>query len=217
MNRYTCLSTLALAMLLAAAPASAGMRWGANVFGSWNTVAMGDWNDAIDAANSSGTNYDNIESGFTMGVGPTVMVNDNWSFGAHYERVMPAKSSDETTQIEINTGANVFGASVGYWFPSTSSTRFGIDGSLDYYSLASTLGDPSGDVDIEGTGVGFMFRGVASYAFSPMFAGEFSAGYRLADISIESIGGVDPTGSGLESQDYSGFSLRAGISMSFSQ
>lgn len=217
MNRITRLSTLALAMILAAAPASAGMRWGANVYGNWNTHTMGDWNDQIDAANAGGLNYDNIESGFGFGVGPTVMVNDNWSFGAHYERLMPATSSDETTNIEVNTGANVFGASVGYWFPSTSQMRFGVDGAVDYYTLASKLSDPTTDQKIEGSGVGFKISGMASYAFSPMFSGDFGAGYRIADITIDTIGGVDPAGSGLESQDYSGFSLRAGLSMNFSK
>ena len=143
MNRTTRLSILAVAMLLMAAPASAATRWGASVFGSWNTHTMGDWNDAIDAANTSGLDYENIENGFAFGVGPTVTVNDNWSFGAHYERLMPTKSSDETTEIEVNTGANVFGASVGYWFPSTSQMRFGVDGSADWYMLSSKLSDPS--------------------------------------------------------------------------
>ena len=217
MIRNTRLTILALALMLAAAPASADMRWGANVFGSWSTHAMGDWNDQIDAANASGTDYKNIENGFSFGVGPMVTINENWTIGAHYERVMPSKTSDEGTDIEVDTGANVFGASVGYWFPSTSQMRFGVDGSLDYYTLASKLSDPTADVDVEGSGIGFMLRGVASYAFSPVVSGDFSAGYRMADIEIESIGGADPTGSGLESQDYSGFSLRAGFSMHFGQ
>ena len=218
MNRTIRFLPLVLALTLAAAPASAAMKWGAEVFGAWNTHTMDGWNDAIDEANESGLDYESIENGFSFGAGPTLMVNDTWQFGAHFEMLMPKKSSDETTDIEIDTAANVFGASVGYWFPSASPMRFGLNGSIDYYTLASELSDPSETLDVEGSGVGFMIQGMGSYRFSPLFSGNLGLGYRIADIEIDEIGGEPVDGSlPFDSQDYSGLSVRAGLSMNFGQ
>jgi hypothetical protein len=55
--------------------------------------------------------------------------------------------------------------------------------------------------------------GMANWGFTPMFAGNFGAGYRFAKINIDDIGGQSTAGSGFDSEDYSGLSLRAGISL----
>jgi hypothetical protein len=208
-------SALAIALCAVALShntSAAANAFGVELFGSWNTVTMGDWNDQIDLANASGTNYDNIENGYSFGFGPTLNVNGTWEFGAHYERLMAKKSSDETTQIEINPVANAFGVSAAYLFPSQTQFRFGLQAGLDMMHLANKLSDPSTEEDIEGSGVGFQFGALGRYAFNPSVSGQFSVGYRAADVDIESIGGQDPTGSGLESEDYSGVVLRAAFS-----
>jgi hypothetical protein len=201
-----------MALVLTASVASAAnMRWGAQAWGSWNTFSMSDWNTAIDAANASGSNFDNINNGFAFGGGPTVMVNENWQFGVHYERLIAKKSEDQGT--EVKPAANAFGVSGGYWFPSHSQMNLGIGASVDYMKLAGTLSDPTTSLDIHGSGVGGEVMGMANWGFTPMFAGNFGAGYRFAKINIDDIGGQSTAGSGFDSEDYSGLSLRAGISL----
>jgi hypothetical protein len=201
------------AVALTHSTSAAANAFGLELFGTWNTVAMSDWNDQIDAANASGTNYDNIKNGYSFGVGPTLNVNGTWEFGAHYERLTAAETSDAGTQITVSPVANAFGVSAAYLFPSQMPMRFGLQAGVDMMHLASKLSDPTTDQDIEGSGVGFQFGGLARYAFNPSFSGQFSVGYRAADIDVESIGGQDPTGSGLESEDYSGVVLRAAFSI----
>ena len=203
------LSTIALT---ASASSAAGMRWGANVFGAFNTHSMKDWNDIIDASNAgSGSNFDNITSGYSAGLGPFVIVDDKWEIGAHYEMLMPKKSEDQGVSIEPK--ANSFGASIDYLFPAQGSMSFALGISGDYYTLNGELNDPTTNNKIKGSGVGGQVRATGNYAFAPEFAGFVSAGYRMADIDIDTIGGQDVSASGLKTEDYSGLVLRVGISL----
>ena len=199
------------AVAVVSSSSAAEMRWGAQVFGSYDTHAMDDWNNVIDQANTSGSNFNNIHSGMAFGAGPVVTVNDSWQFGAHFERLMAKKSEDSGT--EVKPVANAFGLSVGYLFPSHSPLNMGLFASFDDYTLASTVSDPTASNDVKGSGIGFSFGGTTNYAFSPMFAGNFSLGYRAADIKVDTIGGVDATGSPLSSENYSGVVARLGITL----
>lgn len=211
-SRFVLLAVMAL-MLTAGAASAANMRWGAQAWGAFNTHSMGDWNDAIDAANSSGSDFDNITNGFSFGGGPTVMVNDTWQFGVHYERLVAKKSSDSVSNEDLKPAANAIGVSGGYLFPSTSQVNFGLGVSVDYMNLAGSLSDPSTSLDITGSGIGGQVMGMANWGFTPMFSGNLAAGYRFASIDIDEIGGVSASGSGLEKEDYSGLSLRVGFSL----
>lgn len=203
-------AVVSLAVALNAAPgAAAEMRWGAQVFGGWDTHSMDDWNTAIDQANSFGSNYDNIKNGLAFGGGPVVTVDDRWQFGAHFERLMAKKSEDAGT--EVKPVANAMGVTAGYLFPSNSPMNFGLFASVDYMSLAGTLSDPSTSNDIKGSGVGFLFGGNTNYAFSPTMGGNVSLGYRVADIGVDTIGGQDASGSGLDTENYSGLAARVGF------
>jgi hypothetical protein len=210
MRRISAVLLASIALVLIAVPSSAAMRWGADAFGGYNMHSMNDWNDVIDAANSGGANFDNINGGFSFGIGPTVIVNENWMFGAHYERLMP--SSSEFSGVEIKPEANAFGISGTYLFPSSGPMSYGLGVSVDYMSLGGTLSDPTTSLDEEGSGVGFSILGTTSHAFTPMMSGGVDVGYRIADINIDKIGGQDPAGSGLSSEDYSGMIFRAKLS-----
>src|SRR5689334_8807167 len=100
-------AALAMVSLVATVSAST-MRWGGEAWGAFNTHTMSDWNDAIDQANASGSNFDNIRSGFSFGVGPTMIVNNQWQFGAHYERLMAKSSEDASIQQKLSPSANSF-------------------------------------------------------------------------------------------------------------
>jgi hypothetical protein len=213
MRLTSILALAALAMVSAARTGSAAMRWGGEVNGSFNTHSMKDWNDIIDQANASGASFDNIKSGYSFGVGPTVVVNDRWQFGAQYEMLMAKKSS--FGGVDIENKANAFGASGEYLFPSKSMMSFGLGVGVDYYTLTGDLkqASPPTTDDTKGTGVGGKIFGTGSYAFAPEFSGILTVGYRLANIDIDTIGGQDVSSQGLKTEDYSGVIIRAGISL----
>ena len=50
---------------------------------------------------------------------------------------------------------------------------------------------------------------------APRFSGNLTAGYQIANIKIDKIGGIDPAtaGSTLQHEDYSGAVVRLGISV----
>lgn len=215
-NKFRSFVVVALAIsaiaLTAGISSASEMRWGANVFGAFNTFSMKDWNDIIDQSNSgSGSSFDNIKSGYSFGLGPFVVVGDQWQVGAHYEMLMAKKS--EYQGVSIKPKANSFGVSVDYLFPTQGKTSFSLGASGDYYTLNGELDDPTTTNKTKGSGAGGQVRGTASYAFAPEFAGFLSAGYRFADINIDTIGGQDVSASGLKSEDYSGLVLRVGISL----
>jgi len=211
--RFSMCTVLAVASLAAMTqPAdAAGMQWGFQANGAFNTHAMDDWNDLIDQSNNSGSNFDNITSGLSFGAGPVMIVNEQWVLGAHFERLMPRKSEDQGTEVE--SAGNAFGASVGYLFPSASPFNFGLGVAMDYITLSGSLSDPTDSYDTEGSGMGFQINGLGRYAFSPVFSGLLSLGYRIADIEIDNIGGQDVSGSGLDSENFSGMTVRVGIEL----
>lgn len=211
--RLSMCSVLAVASLAAMTqPAdAAAMQWGFQANGTFNTHAMDDWNDILDDANSSGANFDNITSGFSFGAGPVMIVNQQWVLGAHFERLMPKKSEYQGTEVE--TAGTAFGASVGYMFPSASPFNFGLGVAMDHITLNGSLSDPTTSYDTEGSGLGFQLNGLGRYAFSPMFSGLLSLGYRIADIEIDNIGGQDVSSSGLESENFSGMMVRVGLEL----
>jgi hypothetical protein len=105
-----------------------------------------------------------------------------------------------------------------YMLPSKSTMMFGLGASIDYMTLGSKLTDPTNtptETKVEGKGVGFQLLAQGGYAFSPIFTGSLTAGYRIANITIDTIGGIDPAsvGSPLQHEDYSGLVLRLGVAV----
>lgn len=202
-----------LAALTAVSAEAATMQWGGQVFGAFNTHSMGDWNNIIDQANTSGSNFDNIHNGFSFGGGPFMMMNGNWQFGAHFERLMAHTSEYQGTSVK--NAADALGVSTTYWFPTTSKMNYGLGACVDYMTLAGELDQTSTPTTnkTKGSGMGGMVMASTNYAMTPTFSWNASAGYRIANINIDTIGGQSTTGSGLSSEDYSGLSIRMGFSL----
>jgi len=207
------LAFAACALLAGASLASAApMQWGAEVFGGFNTHSMSDWNDIIDQANASGSNFDNIHNGYSFGAGPTVSMSQ-WQFGADYERLMAKTSSYQGT--DVRPSANSFGVNVGYKIPTTGTMAWMLRGSVDYLSLTGDIHSANSSpstADTHGSGAGFQFLGVGTKSFTPAVSGMLSLGYRFADIKIKDIAGQDVSSQGLSHEDYSGLVARVGLS-----
>lgn len=204
MRRFAlAMSVLFAVAIVFAAPASAA-RIGGEVFGAFNTHGMDDVNDAIDGFNSSGADFNNISNGITGGLGVRVWPNSNVMLAATWEPLF-LSSKDETNDAELKTGANSFQATVGYFFPTLAPAKFGVAGGLGYYVQNGEL--LAGGVsfgDIEGSGIGYHFMGMTEMTVSPGFAVAGSAGWRIADITIDD---SDPE----ITSDYSGFMARVGL------
>ena len=208
-KKYLLSLLLAAAVAAPAVPAHA-MTWGADVFGAFNTHSMGDVNDAIDASNAGGTDFDKVSNSFGGGIGLRVKPNATWMFEGTWEPLFPSTEDKNVSGDKINLTANSFQLTGTYWLPSQATNKFGIAAGLGYYTLNGKLesvGFPN--VDVSGTGVGFHILGTGEWEMSPGFGFFGSAGYRMAKIDDTQFDDLstDPK----SETDFSGFTARAGL------
>jgi hypothetical protein len=199
-------SLVALAAALILAPGVAmSATVGAEVFGALNTYAMEDVNDAADAANALGANFDEVSNGMTGGLGVRIWANPNWMLTAAWEPLF-LETESSATQDTWNLDANSFQFGAAYFFPSTSPTfKYGLGAGLGIYQIGGELSNPTAtpsSVDVEGSGVGFHFMGQSEWTVSPNFSITAAGGYRVADIEVDNSTGT---------ADYSGFIGRVGM------
>jgi len=138
-----------------------------------------------------------------------------------YERLNSSSSASGDIggvgyNLDFDLPANAFVAGATYYFPSASSTRFGITGGIGYYSASGTLEASSGGLterqDVSGNGVGFHGGGALDMTLSSSAHLEAMAGYRIAKTGDLEFDGVTSPG---EAAEYSGFMSRAGFSFFF--
>lgn len=200
MNVFVVLGVFAFAAVPVVASAA---TLGGEVFGAFNSYSMGDVNDALDASNQAGANFDEISSGITGGLALRMWANPNWMFAAGWEPLF-AESKDDVTDTTIDAGGNSFQLTAGYFFPTATSAKYGIAAGLGYYSLNGEQSNPTTTTDVSGNSVGFHFLGMGEWTVSPGFAVTGGAGYRVADVTVDE---TSPE----SSVDYSGFMGRVGL------
>jgi hypothetical protein len=203
-------------MAVSAVPAHA-VTWGGDVFGAFSTHTMKDWNDAIDASNSGGTDFNNVNNSFGGGLGLRLMPNQNWMIEGTWEPLYPSTEDNNTSGDKLSFTANSFQGTATYFFPSQGKNKFGLGAGVGMYSMsgkAESAGSPS--VDLGGSTVGFHVLGTGEMAVSPGFGLFGSAGYRMAKIDDTEIAGMDAAerGGPKVATDFSGFMVRAGLAFS---
>jgi hypothetical protein len=171
------------------------------VFGAWNTHGMNDINDAIDAANQSGSNYDEIKSGLTGGIGLRVWPTSNWMIAASWEPLF-AETSDDASGATTNLDAQSFQGTLGYFFPTLMPAKFGIAAGAGMYTLTGEESFGSSSLDLEGSTVGFHAMGMTEMTVGPGFALTGALGWRWAEVEIEDAS---------IPADYSGLMARVGL------
>jgi len=213
-KKFKLVMVLALVCFAAAPALAADTKFGAEVFGAFNSYSMSDVNDGIDQLNQNdGTNFDDVSSGLTGGINARMWANQNWMFSAGWEPLFLETKTDTPANGKINLDGNSFQATGGYFFPSHSNGRYGIGAGLGYYSIS---GEASGVVsggsttDITGSTVGFHVMGMGEWTVSPGFAITAASGYRIAKISDTKFD--DQSQSPELETDYSGFMGRVGLS-----
>jgi hypothetical protein len=209
MNVLAVLGVFALAMVPVAASAA---TFGGEVYGAFNTHSMQDWNDAIDLANTSGSNFDNVGSDITGGLDLRMWASPNWMFSAGWEPLFLNSEDSANPGDKLSLNANAYTVTGAYFFPSASNGKYGIGGGLGYYSNSGKLestGSP--DVDITGSGVGFHFVGLGEWTVSPGFSVTTTAGYRVAKLTSNELSDGTTTVDSPYDNDYSGFMGRVGL------
>ena len=194
-----------------ASQSSAAPTWGGEVFGAFSTHSMTEWNERIvQPANQNGGDMQEFSNGYGGGLGVRMWPNSNWMVSATWEPMFSSRE-EKVSGDKVNLNANAFEATAGYFFPTTSQTRFGIGAGLGVYQLnGDVTSSSSNDIKLEGSTVGFHFMGLAEWNVKPGFALTGSAGYRVADIKDTKIDNQSVTPDNL-STDYSGLALRAGV------
>jgi hypothetical protein len=196
---------LVFAVALAVPSLASAATFGAEVFGAYNSYAMDDANEAIEAANAGGADFSELSGGITGGVALKMWANPNWMFSAAWEPLF-VSTTDEATDDELSADGNSFQFTAGYFFPTSSpKAKYGLAAGLGHYSLnaESTVGGVTSETT--GSGIGFHFMGLSEWTLSPGFAINGGAGYRVADVEVD-----DATND--ETADYSGFMGRLGLS-----
>jgi outer membrane protein with beta-barrel domain len=217
------LALLALAVLFAAAPASAGSaQFGVGVFGGYNSYAMNDVNDDITNTNTTlGTSLDKINAGVGFGGGLRIRTSPSLLLSLDFERLTSSTSASGNIggvgyDLDFSLPANAVIVGGTYYFPSASSTRFGVTGGVGYYwangNINVSTDAASAKQDVSGNGVGFHGGGALDVSLSPTAHLEAMAGYRIAKTGDLEFDGVTSPG---ESAEWSGFMSRAGFSFFF--
>lgn len=196
---------------LAAASVASAATFGAQVYGAFNTYAMGEWNDAIDEANAMfGNDFDNVGSGLTGGVEVRMWANSSWLVAAGWEPLF-LDSEDSVSGSEVNLNAHAITVTGGYFFPTTGSARYGVAAGLGLYINAGELNSPGTSVDVRGNDVGFHLLGLGEWTVSPGFAVTAGAGYRIAKLSESELTDGTNTVDSPYDNDYSGLIARVGL------
>ena len=213
MRKLQVLSVLAVAVTLCGASVASAATWGLGVHGSFNTHSMQEWNDALDEANSSGAEYENVGNDITGGLDVRMWATPNWMFSAGWEPLF-LNTEDSVSETELSLNAHAFTVSGAYFFPSSSKAKYGLGAGLGYYKSAGELSSGGSSIDIQGGGIGFHFMGIGEWSMSPGMSFTGGLGYRVANLSdLEITDGVDTADSPYEN-DYSGVMARAGLSFS---
>lgn len=213
MRKLQILSVLAVAVAVSCGPSLASAAtWGAGVHGSFNTHTMQDWNDALDAANDSGSEFENVGNDFTGGIDLRMWATPNWLFSAGWEPLF-LNTEDNVSGQELSLNAQAFTATGAYFFPSSSKAKYGLGAGLGYYMNSGELKDPSSPtIDIQGGGVGFHFMGLGEWTMSPGMSFTGTAGYRIAKLTNSELTDGTTTADSPYDNEYSGFMARAGLS-----
>lgn len=194
---------------------------GISAFTGYQSYSMGQINDAIDRVSEalSGpteqANITKLSGGMTFGGGVRVDFTPTWRASLEYERLNESTGHGNTIgSFQIKPSADVVLVGGSYFFPSQSTTRWGLGAGVGYYtfsgSAASTVtwygSTASGSVDLGGSTVGFHGRGEVEVTLSPMWQLDGALGYRSAKGELEADG--SKTGVDL---DWSGLMTRVGI------
>ena len=206
------MNVLAVLGVLALVPvAASAATFGGEVYGAFNTHTMGDWNDVIDDANTSGGNFDNVSSDLTGGLDLRMWASPNWMFSAGWEPLF-LNTEDSSSDTKLTLDANAFTFTGAYYFPSSSKARYGLGAGLGYYVSGGSIESPSSPtVDIDGSGVGFHFLGLGEWTVSPGFSITAASGYRVAKLSSTELTDGTTTVDSPYDSDYSGFMGRVGL------
>ena len=234
-KQFTVAAAVTLMCLIAGVAVAAEMKWGGEVFGAFNTHSMKDINDEFDAANANpGVSFDKISKGFTGGINLRMRAAGSWMVTAGWEPIFAntesnvpgenAQGNPASGNLKFNLNANSFQLGTGYFFPSKTSTQFGLGAGVGYYLSAGKIESevevtdgqgntifPIGTTDITGNTVGFHFAGMGEWMVSPGFAVTTTAGYRVAKITNAKLKHAGAEAELGDDVDYSGFIGRVGL------
>jgi hypothetical protein len=214
MRRAVCFALALLALPPALArPAMATVTVGSSFFAAYNAHGMGDWNDLLAGARLPANDMKRVRTGFSLGVSPQIRWGDGFGLAAGYERLNPEAVRDGRNRT-LRLTANALLLSLETGRRMFRQVRLGAMAGAGYYQLGDEVEFKPGGPDLEGHGVGFHAFGTGNWPLSPSTDARIEAGYRWADIEVESINrrppqrGFTPIDVNL---DYSGLSVRFGL------
>jgi hypothetical protein len=198
---------LAFSILGSFAQPAQAVTIGGEVYGSFNTYAMDDWNDLFDEANQLGADFDEISSGISGGIGGRLWASPNVLIAVAWE---PLFASTEDAGVEAKLDGNAFVGTLAYMIPVGTNARYGVGAGGGFYSLNGEIAETGEDtIELTGSTVGFHILGLAEWIVSPGFGITAGAGYRGAKITDTEADGQSQIPE--FETDYSGITGRVGV------
>lgn len=203
---------------LGLAAGKAGPRYGLFIHGGYGTYAMEDVNDAIELTNAElaayGLQLDEINGGLDFGGGIRLMVNENISVSAGFERLFGSTElSAFGVSAKVKVPANAITATAEYYLPMSGPVGIGFGGGFGYYMSAaesevSFLGASESE-DWEGNAFGIHGLVLCRIPATPALQVDGALGYRYAVAKDIEIGGFSTQ----DDLDWSGLMTRIGLTM----
>lgn len=221
MRRFSPLLLTGSSLLLAASTAFAGPQFGVSLFTGYQGYQMGQINTAINAVQDAlsepadRAEIDNLTGGLSLGGAVRMDLNPKMRAYVEYEHLADKTGfGNNLGSFHLEPEADVVILGASYFFPSTSTKRFGIGGGVGLYTFSGTANSTltwyttttSGAVDLGGSTVGFHGRGEMELTLTPQWQLDAALGYRWAQGDL-TVNGHD-SGTDL---DWSGLMTRIGF------
>lgn len=218
------LAVMAIPTYSQTASAKESKPLGFAVFGSYQSYAMSDVDDAINAPGTffpgATASADKIEGGAGFGAGPSVHLQ----VAVDVSRLLAKTTgsgifSGAPYEGELSIPATSVAATLSYIFPPFGRARPGIGAGAGYYLCTGrasvTVSGTTYDADVDGSGFGFHGEGAVDLPMAGALHAEIGVGYRhAATTDVEVDGAVLRNADGSKSQvDWSGAWGRVGLTL----
>jgi opacity protein-like surface antigen len=179
--------------------------------GGLSSYAMRDLNDFLAASNYlEGTSFEEVNGGGSFGAALRLWASREVMLEVGYDR-LTGTSEESASAAEVDLGADLAMASLGYFPPSYGDLSLGFGGGVGIVSSAARTRGTTERADLGGTGPAFYLFGALDIPVGTNAAFTVDGGYRYAVVSDVNSVFVPPN----LDLDWSGPTVRAGLAIYF--
>ncbi len=185
MHRRMVMSALLVGSVVVVSTAEAKKGLGFEVYGGWTGYEMSELNDSLESFNQLvGSDLGTIESGALAGAAIRFGVRDRVLLRVGVERWFAAGHDDDLT---FDVAAWALAIHATYFFPSTSSVRYGVGAGLLPFNVSGAFRGDDFEFEASGSGFAAQVTGEVQWSLGGPWSLSSVAGYRFAKADALSI------------------------------